>query len=917
MPLAAGTRLGPYDIVSALGFGGMGEVYRARDTKLNRDVAIKVLPEMFAADADRLARFTREAQVLASLNHPNIAQIFGMSSEVISATYKAEMTSELIPINALVMELIEGEDLSAIIGRGPIALSDALPIATQITDALEAAHEHGIVHRDLKPANIKIRADGTVKVLDFGLAKALVSDAASAAADVQNSPTLTARGTQMGMILGTAAYMSPEQAKGRAVDKRADIWAFGVVLYEMLTGRRAFNGDGVSELLASVLKDPVDFSLLPPTAPPRLRMLVERCLERDVKLRLRDIGEARLELAKIADGRGDLSSPALATAVTPRASVLPWTVAGVGVVAALLMATLYLTRPRPELAGSVVFEVTAPDMSSAYAISPDGRQIIYRTASSQARPTSQLWLRSLGSLEAVPLPGTQGAQGVASQPVLGIAWSPDGHAAAFTGPGGVTRVEINTGQTAELVNGGMGILQVAGAWSRDGVILYGRRSGLEPKGNGIWRVADSASGTPALVTQFQNGDLFHVPSGFLPDGRHFLYFAQKSTDGSASEVRIGSIDEAPATQRTEALLTADGPAVYASGYLLFVSRGSLMAQPFDAERTRLTGTPALIASGVSSTMSVSDPGHLVYRADDGSAGALSELVRYGRDGKVVGKVGPPAVYGEVTAMADGKRIVVSRTDRGAPNHVFVVELARGVFSCLNPGSVGDYGSAPSPQDTVAYTYSPTGVGRDIYVRASNGVGEARRLVTSETVKHPNSWSPDGQFLIYDDHVPDRFQDLALVRRDGGAPIPFLATDADETLAQFSPDGLWIAYRSTETGRPEIYVRDFVPDRSPAYGTEKEQISVNGGDKPRWSPNGREIFYFQGNTLMAVPVRPGTPFHVGTAVPLFTANTAGYVPYDVLPDGTFVVNVPVPSASGAGSPLKVLLNWQSALPRNEK
>jgi len=282
---------------------------------------------------------------------------------------------------------------------------------------------------------------------------------------------------------------------------------------------------------------------------------------------------------------------------------------------------------------------------------------------------------------------------------------------------------------------------------------------------------------------------------------------------------------------------------------------------------------------------------------------------------VVGKIGPPAAYGEVMAMADGRRLLVNRTDPGAPNHIQVVDIARGVFSRLSPGNVADYAAAPSPNDTVAYTYSPDGVSRDIYARAANGVGDARVLVKSDTVKHPNAWSPDGRFLIYDDHVPGHSQDLALVGKDGGAPIPFLATEADETFAQFSPDGKWIAYRSTESGRPEIYVRDFAPDRSPAYGTEKIQISVDAGDKPRWNPNGREIFFFHGNTLMAVPVRPNEkPFFVGKPVPLFDTITAGYVPYDVLPDGTFVVNVVVQSGPAtAASPLKVLLNWRSALP----
>ncbi len=888
MSLTPGTRLGPYEIVSAIGAGGMGEVYRARDSKLDRDVAIKVLPESFALDADRLARFAREAKTLASLNHPNIAAIYGIED------------------HALVMELVEGEDLSVHIARGPIALADALPIAKQIADALEAAHEQGIVHRDLKPANIKVRSDGTVKVLDFGLAKAM-DPAGASGSDAMNSPTLTARATQMGMILGTAAYMAPEQAKGKVVDRRADIWAFGVVLYEMLAGRRLFEADDVSETLAAVLTRDVGPAMSSAAIPPGLRSVIGDCLSRDLKKRFRDIGDVRLLLDKALDAGS--SAPASAR---PASTRWLWPgLAALGVVLAIVMTSLYLRQPHVVPPDALTFEVAAPDLSQVAAISPDGRQIIYGTVASQARPASQLWLRSLGSLEPRPVPGTQSVVLSFAQAPIGISWSPDSRATAFFTANALMRVDLNTGQTAELVKGGMGILMVPGGWNRDGVVLYGRRSGLEAHGSGIFRVADTG-GTPAALTELRSGENFHLPSGFLPDGHRFLYFVLKIGDFDTGEVRVGSIDAAPATQSTAALLTADGPAVYASGYLLFVSRGSLMAQPFDSERAVLTGTPTLIASGVNPWISVSTTGHLIYRSGDDGAGQLSELIRFSRDGHVLGKIGVPAIYGDVNLFSVGRQLAVTRTDRGEPNHLHIVDLARGVFSRLSPGSTGDYASAPSSDGTIAYTFSPDGVSRDIYVRAANGVGEARRLVASETVKHPNHWSPDGRFLIYDDHVPGHVQDLMLVRKEGGAPIPFLATDADETFGQFSPDGKWIAYRSTESGRNEVYVRDFAPDRSPAYGTEKTQISVNGGDKPRWSPNGREIFFIQGNTLMTVPVRPEKPFQVGTAVRLFDIKTSSYIPYDVMPDGSFVVSMLLASPGGAASPLRVLLNWSALL-----
>jgi Tol biopolymer transport system component len=553
-------------------------------------------------------------------------------------------------------------------------------------------------------------------------------------------------------------------------------------------------------------------------------------------------------------------------------------------------------------------------MSTVYAISPNGRELIYRTTKSADRQTWQLWLRTLGSLDARLVPGTVGIIGVNAQTTLGVAWSPDSRSVAFAGTAGLTRVEVGTGQTAVLVPTGLGVIQLPGAWSRDGVILFGRRSGLETHGSGIWRVADSGD-TPKAVTELRAGEVFHSPSGFLPDGHRFLYFVAKN--GDAGDVRIGSIDAAPADQRADTLFSADGPAVYSSGFLLFVSRGSLIAQPFDPARGTLTGSPALVESGVAPSVSVSDAGHLVYRQDGDSGASLSELVRFRRDGTVLGKIGLPAAYSEISLAPNGRQLVVARAERGAPTHVEVVDLARGVFSRLTPGNIADYAAEMSPNDTVAYTYSPDGVSRDIYVRAANGVGEPRRLVASDTVKHPNGWSPDGRFLIYDDHVPGRLQDLLVVRQEGGAPIPFLATEADETYGQFSPDGKWIAYRSTESGRPEVYVRDFAPDRSPAYGTEKIRISVNTGDKPRWSPNGREIYFFQGTTLMAAPVRPGKPFYVGAAVKLFDAITTGYIPYDAMRDGTFVANVVGQSGATGELPLRVLLNWPSAMRKDVK
>ncbi|HUF48220.1 MAG TPA: protein kinase [Vicinamibacterales bacterium] len=890
MSLTSGTRLGPYEIVAPLGAGGMGEVYRARDTKLDRDVALKILPESFANDPDRLMRFTREAKTLASLNHPNIATIYGIED------------------NALVMELVEGRDLSEVIGAlqtqgALLTLDDALPIARQIAEALEAAHDAGIVHRDLKPANIKVRGDGTVKVLDFGLAKAIDPVTTSmSGGSVANSPTMTSPAlTAMGLILGTAAYMSPEQAKGRPVDKRADIWAFGVVLYEMLTGRRLFQAEDISETLAAVLTRDIA-SAMPAGIPQPLRALLDDCLVRDPRMRLRDIGEVRRRL--------DRFDPA--TAATTEAAPAPgstnwmWpALAGVAGLAAAVLAAVALTRPAPAAPDAVTFEVTAPNLSTLVSISPDGRQLLYASIPVAAEP-ARLWLRPLGGLDARALPGTEGAR---RQTGGRVAWSPDSEAVVFSGPGALRRLDLVSGKVAELF-ADTGVL-IPGAWNADGVVMFGRqRINFDARTGGVWRV-NQAGGAATPVVYTTSGDQYLIPSGFLPDGRRFLYFAAGATPDVQGKVRLASIDHEPDAQPADAVVTADGPAVYDDGHLLYVSRGGLMAHPFDADRGVLVGDPVLLASGVASTIAVSETGHLTYREGGDSAMLTSELLQVDRQGRIVRRIGPPAAYAELAVLADGRRLAVSRLDRGAARHIQIVELGRDVFTRLTPGTQTDYVPVPSVDDLIAYTYSPDGESGDIYVRAANGVGDARALATSDFVKHPNHWSPDGRFLIYDEHVSGRAQDLLIVGKDGGTPIPFLTTDADETVAQFSPDGEWIAYRSTESGREEVYIRDFAPDRSPAHGTQKIQVSVDGGDKPRWSPTGKELFFFKGRTLMAVPVRTTPSLEVGVAKALFDTRPTSYHPFDVLPDGTFIINTLVDGPGGAAPPVRVLLHWRSA------
>ena len=901
----------------------MGEVYRARDTKLDREVALKVLPEAFTADPDRLARFEREAKVLASLNHPNIGGIHGLEESPSTRSAGSGSTpsgaegstsSGQAGVRALVLELVEGPTLADRIAAGPLAADDALAIARQIADALEAAHEQGVIHRDLKPANIKVRPDGTVKVLDFGLAKAFDPEPAETAAGASLSPTvsLTAAATQMGMVVGTAAYMAPEQAKGLAVDKRADIWAFGAVLFEMLTGRRLFDAADASEMLASVLvKDP-DISSVGRQAPASVVGVLRRCLVKDPKRRMRDIGDVRLLLDEAeapAATTSDRSPPVRTGWLWPVAASL-------GLVSAFAMAAYLVLQPPPPTPPAVVFEVSEPlRLPQVNAISPDGRQLLFLR-----RPNEQggreLWVRSLDSFESRPVPGTDGAY----SSTLTAVWSPDSRSVLFTTRnGGLHLVELQSGQTTTLVEAGIASGRLSlGVWGPAGTILYGR-DGAEGDEHGIWMVSASG-GRPSQITSAELGSP-QVPTALLPDGRRFLYIEIPNGfvgQNSVGMVRLGSLDLTSAEQDPSVLLETESPVSYVAGpdeadtgHLVFERSGRLLARPFDPFEVTLGDEVIQLADDVG-LFAVAVSGALSYIPGEEDSGVQSRLVRFDRAGREIEVVGPLANYGDLELLPDGRRLAVTRTDPGEPQRVQIADLVRGAFTLLNPGSSGDYASATAPDDTVAFTYSPRGSPRDIYLRAANGVGEPRALVVSDTVKHPNGWSPDGQYLIYDDHRPTQ-QDLFVVRAEGGEPIPFLATEADETVAEFSPDGRWIAYRSDESGRAEVYVRDFAPDRSPAHGTERVQITVAGGDKPRWSPDGSEIFFLAPDgALMAVPVESGVTLEAGTPERLFQTNLTGYSPYDVMPDGSFIANT-LPQGARA-APTVVMLNWQSRLDR---
>ncbi len=913
MPVLPGARLGPYEIVAAIGAGGMGEVYRARDTQLNRNVAIKILPELFALDAERLARFTREAQTLAALNHPNIAQIYGR----VDLPADAGSHTSTLHTGALVMELVDGDDLSVLIERGPMPVSDALPIARQIADALDAAHEKGIVHRDLKPANIKVRHDGTVKILDFGLAKAM-DPAGTSSADAMQSPTLTARATQMGMIIGTAAYMAPEQAKGKAVDKRADIWAFGVVLYEMLTGRRAFAGDDISEVLAAVLRHEIDWTPLPADSPPRLRRLLERCLDRDPKTRLRDIGEARVELAKIEAGAPDTVSVAPG-APRRRAwrEMLAWGIAAAAVAGAIAFGYFRSTAVVTENLEVVRLPFVPPpnvepaELGSTL-VSPDGQKLLFSARSPDGRRL--LWVRPLDANEARPLPDTEDA--------IEPFWSPDSRSVAFGAQGKLKRVDLAGGQAQTLTDAAR---LVGGAWSPSGVIVFSPdyRSPL-------FRVAATGGErVPATQLDQARGDFDHRYPSFLPDGRHYLYFAGRNQGGPA--VLLGAVDSKDLKSIKE-LIRDSAPAVYVRpGWLLYVRNGALVAHAFDSDRLELTGDPVPAAAGSTTPrvagglVSASDNGVLVIQ--NGQAYDY-QLTWFDRSGKPVGTVGPVmAVMGPQfpRISPDGKRVLVQRFNEQSRNSdLWIGDLARGAFDRFTSHPALEQLSLWSTDGrSVICSTVRNGIG-GIYQLPLAGGDE--RLMLKGTV-FAGGLSPDGKLLFYYQRGERTRSDiwvLPLARQQsssgGGQPSPVLNSEFEELQPQVSPNGRWLAYVSDVTGVSEIYVRPLTTDGKVG---EAVRVSSSGGLQPRWAGNGRELTFltvprgFSAARMMAVPVNPNdATFEFGSPSTLFTVRMLPFPQstsrdYDVSPDGQrFLIGSVVNEART--TPVTIVLNWAAGV-----
>ncbi len=876
MALTAGARIGPYEVTSPLGEGGMGVVFRARDVKLQRDVALKLLPDHFADDPDRLLRFEREAQVLASLNHPNIAQIYGLEDSGNT--------------RCIVMELVDGDTLQERLRRGPIPMDEALHAAEQIATALEAAHERGIVHRDLKPANIKLTRDGIVKVLDFGLAKTFQEGQQAA---LSNSPTLvTASGP--GVILGTAAYMSPEQAKGKEADRVSDVWALGCVLYEMLTAHPVFEGETAGEILAGVMKTEPDWKRLPVDTSVSIRRLLRRCLHKDRKNRLQHIGDARIEINE-ARSAPDIDGN-LAPGVPQRTGRLAWMSAFVFLFLSVVAAIVWIGRagvpaPPPE----VRLEITTPPTPdpTSLAISPDGQKIVF-VATSDARP--RLWLRSLDSVSARPLAGTDGG--------FFPFWSPDNRSIGFFADGKLERIDIDGGLVRALANAPN---PLGGAWNRDGTIIF-----TPNYSSPIFQIsAAGGEAAPLMQTDAQQaGQRFPQ---FLPDGRHFLYYVQSSAESPG--VYAGQLDGG-AAQR---LLDADAPAVYASQHLLFVRQGTLFAQEFDPERLALSGNPFPIAEqiavdGASSStgLSASAAGPFIYRA--GLGGGQRQFVWFDRSGKEIGNVSDPDNAGPVnpSMSSDGRRIVMQRAVNGNMD-IWMLDLGRGLLSRFTFDTTSDGMPAWSPDASrIVFTSNRKGV-FDLYQKPATGAGSEDLLLATPNNKAPLDWSPDGRFILYRSPGPTTGFDLWALPMDGERkPFPVVQTNFEERDGQFSPDGKWIAYQSNESGRVEIVVQPF-----PGPGG-KLQISTNGGAQVRWRANGKELFYIAlDGRLMAVPIRlpsNGQSVEADAPVPLFPTRVGGAVQgtnkqqYVVSADGQrFLMNTVVTEAGA--SPLTVILNWK--------
>jgi len=876
--LSEGQHLLHYRVVEKIGEGGMGAVWKALDTVLDREVAIKVLPAAFALDADRLARFEREAKLLASLNHPNIAAVYGLHDHE--------------GIRFLAMERVRGEDLQRRLARGPLALDEALGVGLQVARALEAAHAQGIVHRDLKPANIVRDDDGVVKVLDFGLAKALAGDPASGDANPSLSPTLTSAGTRAGMILGTAAYMAPEQARGRPTDGRADVWAFGAVLMEAITGRQVFAGETVSDILASVLKSAPDSSLLPPSTPVPVRRLLRRCLRKDRDARLHHPADARIEIEaareppdpiEVAGAAG--ADRAGAAPVPAWKRILPWVVAGAALIAAVAMAVRTADAPQVADPISYRFDLAWDDDSDMPEIAPDGSRYAFLHDEGGDR---QIRVRSFSDREARTVVTVDAA-------ARGLTWSPDGGQLAYFVRGSLETVRVDTGTTTPWCTGPDGWL--GGTWSGAGPFLM--EVTANPESNG-WYLCRPGRTTAEPVNRplpLENGQIKAWPE-FLPDGEHYVYVQHV---GGTRQAVLGRLDS---DQTTPMFPTDTRVRVAADGRYLYAVKGQLLAQPFDrstflpaGDRVKLADRVDMFEPNGWARFSVSDRGAVLYRTGE----HIDELAWFDRGGNPLGAALAPGEYAEWDLSPDGGSLaLVIRDPQTGTGDLWVHDLDRGSTDRVTGTSWSEFAPRWSPDGTeIVYSADPDGP-PNVFVVGVDG-GEPRVLVPFNSMVHyPSDWSSDGATIVFQRYDPATRSDVWRIDATGGEPEAVVATEHAEFSARISPDGRWLAFVSDETGRNEVYVQPF------GRAGAKQRVSVESGSSPAWDGNDRLVYRSDDDRLLAVALRPsGARLAIGK--PELLADFAGRSigRFALHPDGRILATSHA-NHGGTGDVVKVIV-----------
>jgi serine/threonine protein kinase len=891
MPLATKTRLGPYEVIALVGAGGMGEVYEARDTRLDRTVAIKICKGGFSE------RFEREARAISSLNHQHICALYDIGHED--------------SVEYLVMEYLEGETLEERLRKGALPIDEALRIATQVASALDAAHRKGVIHRDLKPGNVMLTRGGA-KLLDFGLAKR--NEPGALSGNNAFGPTAAQTVTAEGTILGTFQYMSPEQLEGKEADARSDIFSFGAMFYEMITGRKSFEGSSHASLIAAVMSaNPPLVSTVQPMASPALDRLVRKCLAKSPDDRWQSAGDLVSEIEWISETGSEAGIPAPVAAKRRNRERLAWFVAGLaGVLLLVSLAMVAHMWKKPAQSMAFRFQIPAPEKLSFYsldlpALSPDGERIAF-TASTGVQQHNRLFVRPMNATTATEIP-------VSDPGAFLPFWSSDGRQIAFFSGVILQKVDFSGGPPVTICNCDDGGVPGGGTWNRDGVIIVQLRPGL------LYRVVAAANSEPKPLRSLAEGETGQRWPQFLPDGNHYLYLSTSNRPDQQG-IYAASLDS---TERKFIVATNANAAYVEPGQLLFMRGDVLMAQPFDLRNLKLQGEPRRVADQIErmdvgnqlavAIFSASPNGVLAWRRGSQSSGSV--LQWFDRNGKRLGVVGEAADYSNPDLSPDDRKLAIGiRDPQTRTRDIWIFDLLRGAKTRLTFDPADDMNPVWSPDGTrIAFSSDRMGQ-RDIYQKLSDGSGtEDLLLGGKDEQKTVEDWSPDGKYLVYSYLTRPPQSHLYMLPLAGDRkPMPFLSTEFVSQQGQFSPNGRWLAYRSLESGRMEVYVRGFTPDSSQPHG--KWQISTAGGERPRWRRDGKELYYLLGSTFFAVNVKTdGASFEAGIPRPLFDVPTVssgslitGGSPFVVTRDGQrFLVISPVEREAGA--PLEVVVNWR--------